>query len=167
MGVIWASRLPFWLLVTVTVSTVTGVVRTSCNLVSISVEIRVIVLRKSVSRYDGDRMPNLHNRGEFFHNGAVGVADTKDLAKVLTECAVVHEVVVLILVAKILLAFEKATEPTEDGIGRLRFIVSLLELSVRMRDAGKSEGAKKREAQGHCDEGLHGEHRKLASEAEV
>lgn len=106
MGVIWASRLPFWLLVTVTVSTVTGVVRTSSNLVSTSVAMRVMVLRKSVSRYDGNRMLKLHYRGEFFHNGTVGVANTKDLAKVLTECAVVHEVVVLILVANILLAFE-------------------------------------------------------------
>jgi hypothetical protein len=66
-------------------------------------------------------MKNLHDRSEFFHNGAVGVADTKDLAEVLTECAIVHEVVVLILIADVLLAFlltfDNSAEPVKKAIG--------------------------------------------------
>lgn len=126
-----------------------------------------MVLEESVSIFASDQMPDLHNGSKLCHNRTVRIAHTKDLTEVLAECAVVHEVVVLVLVADILLAFEQSTEPTEDAIGRLRLVVSLLELSIRMWDAGKSEGAKKREAQGRCNERLHGEHRKLASEAEA
>jgi hypothetical protein len=127
--------------------------------VSTSVVTRVTVLYKLVSRPDPSAIPNLHNRSEIFHDRAVRVADTKIFAEVLAECAVGHKVIVLILVANILLllAFEQSSEPTEDAVGRLGLIVSLLELSVRVWDAGKSKGAKKREAQGHCNEGLHGE----------
>lgn len=90
---------------------------------------------------------DLHNGSEFFNNGTVRVADTKVLAKVLAECAVGNEVVVLILVADILLAFllafllalEQSAEPVEDTIGRLRLIVPLLQLTVRMRNAGRCE----------------------------
>ena len=104
-------------------------------------------------------MADLHNGSEFFHHSAVWVADTKDLAEVLSECAVVHKVVVLVLIANVLLAFlltfENLAEPVKKAVGRLRLIVPLLELTVRMRNAGEGEGANEREAQGHCNEGLH------------
>jgi hypothetical protein len=129
--------------------------------VSTIVLTRATVLNKLVSRSDSSAILNLHDRSEFFHNRAVWVADTKNFAEVLAERAVVHKVIVLILVADVLLAFKESTEPTrteqiENAIGRLGFIVSFLELAVRVWDTGKGEGAKKREAQGHCNEGLHG-----------
>jgi hypothetical protein len=103
----------------------------------------------------------LHDGSKFFHNGTVRVADTKVLAKALTKCAIGHEVVVLILIADVLLAFllafKYSAEPFEDAVGRLQLIVSLLELAVRMRNAGKSKGADERKTQGHRYEGLHGE----------
>jgi len=106
-------------------------------------------------------MTNLHDGSEFLNNCTVWVADTKGLASVLTKCAVVHEVVVLILVADVLLAFllasEQTAEPIKDAVGRLQLLISLLELAIRMRNAGKSKGADEREAQGHCNEGPHGE----------
>jgi len=105
----------------VRVSYVTGVVRTRTLSVSTSVLTRVTVLHKSVSRPSHDSMADSHNGSEFFHNGAVGVADTKSLAGVLTECAVVHEGVEIILIANILLAFlltfENSTEPVKKAIG--------------------------------------------------
>jgi hypothetical protein len=161
MGVICASRLAFWPRVTVTVSVVTGVVRTRTFWVSTIVLTRVTVLNKLVSRSGSSAISNLHDRSEFFHNRAVWIADTKNFAEVVAERAVVHKVIELILVADVLLAFEQPSEPTgteqiENAIGRLGFIVSLLELAVRVWDTGKGEGAKKREAQGHCYEGLHG-----------
>jgi hypothetical protein len=125
--------------------------------VSMTVLMRVTVLNRLVSGEESSAISDLHDRSEFFHDRAVRVADTKNFAEVLTECAVVHKVIVLILVADVFLAFKQSTEPSEDAIGRLGFIVSLLELSVRVWDAGKGEGAEKREAQGHCNEGLHGE----------
>ena len=68
-------------------------------------------------------MADLHKGSEFFHHGVVGVSDTKDLTEVPTECAIVHEVVILILVANFLLAFllsfENSTEPVKKTIGRL------------------------------------------------
>jgi hypothetical protein len=121
----------------------------------------VTVLNKLVSRSGSSAISNLHDRSEFFHNRAVWIADTKNFAEVVAERAVVHKVIELILVADVLLAFEQPSEPTgteqiENAIGRLGFIVSLPELAVRVWDTGKGEGAKKREAQGHCYEGLHG-----------
>ena len=65
-------------------------------------------------------MPDLHNGSEIFHDSTVRVADTKALAKVLSKCAVGHEVVIFILVADVLLAFlltlEQPAEPIEDAI---------------------------------------------------
>ena len=104
-----------------TVSVVTGVVRTRTLTVSTSVVTRVTVLYRSASRPSLNCMADLHNWSEFFHNCTVGVADTKDLTEVLAECAVVHEVVVLILVANVLLtfslAFENSAEPVEKAVG--------------------------------------------------
>lgn len=121
----------------------------------------VTVLHKSASRPNQNRTADLHDGSEFFHNSAVGVADTEGLAGIFSECAVGHEVVVLILIANILLAFllafEDSAEPVKNAIGRLHLLVPLLELTVRVWDTGKGKGANKREAQGHCNEGLHGE----------
>ena len=90
-------------------------------LVSTSVLTRVTVLQKSVTRPSHDSMADLHNGSEFFHHSAVWVADTKGLAGVLAECAVVHEVVVLILIADVLLAFlltfDNSAEPVKKAIG--------------------------------------------------
>jgi hypothetical protein len=106
-------------------------------------------------------MSNLHDGSEFFNNCTVGITDTKGLASVLTKCAVVHKIVVFILIADVLLAFllafEQPAEPIKNAVGRLQLIISLLELAIRMRNAGKGKGADEREAQGHCNEGLHGE----------
>jgi len=114
-------------------------------MVSTSVDTRVIVLQKLACWSSLDWMADLHNGSKFLRDGAVRIADTKDLTEVLTECAVVHEVVVLILIANVLLAFllalEHSVEPVKNAIGRLQLIVPLLELTVRMRDAGKSKGA--------------------------
>ena len=119
------------------------------------------MLQRSVSRPSHDSTADLHNGSEFFHHSAVWVADTKGLAGVLAECAVVHKVVVLVLIANVLLAFlltfENSAEPVKQATGRLQLAVPLLELTVRMRNAGIGKGANEREAQGHCNEGLHGE----------
>jgi hypothetical protein len=102
-------------------------------------------------------MVELYDRSEFSDDIAAWVADTKNLAEVLPEGAVVQEVIVLIPVADILLAIEQPSKPREDSIWRTGLTVSHLELLVRVRDTGKSECAENREAQDHCNEGLHGE----------
>ena len=54
---------------------------------------------------------------EFFNDCSVWVLNTKGTAKVLTESAVVDEIVVLILVADIFLALEESAEPAQNDIG--------------------------------------------------
>jgi hypothetical protein len=95
---------------------------------------------------------DLHDRCELFNDCSVWVFDTKGTAKVLTKRAVVDEIVVLILLADILLAFEESAEPAQNDVGWLRFVVPFLLLAVRVRDTGGGEVVGERKAQGQCNE---------------
>jgi hypothetical protein len=60
---------------------------------------------------------DLRDRCKLLHHGCVRVFDTKNIAEVLSESAVVDEIVVLILEANIFLALEESAEPAQNDIG--------------------------------------------------
>lgn len=73
-----------------------------------------------------ERRRDLLDRCELFNDCSVWVLNTKGTAKVLTESAVVDEIVVLILVADIFLTLEESAEPAQNDIRRLGFVIPFL-----------------------------------------
>jgi len=59
---------------------------------------------------------DLRDRCKLLHHSSVRVFDTKNIAEVLPESAVVDEIVVVILEANIFLTLEESAEPAQNDI---------------------------------------------------